>query len=54
MAIRVLLVDDHEMMLAGLRRLIGLQFGFEVVAQATTAAEGHRQARALAPDLIMA
>ncbi|RYG24287.1 response regulator transcription factor [bacterium] len=53
MVIRVLLVDDHEMMLAGLRRLIDLQPGFEVVAQASTVAAGRRHAKNFKPDLIV-
>lgn len=48
---RVLLADDHEIVRAGLRRLIEEQNDMEVVGEAATAEEAIRSVRALQPDV---
>lgn len=51
MAIRVLLVDDHEIVRRGLRDLLDGEPGIEVVAEAASAAEGLTRASATSPDV---
>ena len=50
--IRVLLVDDHAMLRAGFRAILGSQPDIEVVGEAATGAEGVELARRLQPDVI--
>ncbi|MEJ6553489.1 response regulator transcription factor [Microbacterium esteraromaticum] len=50
--IRVLLVDDHAMLRAGFRAILGSQPDIEVVGEAATGAEGVELARRLRPDVI--
>lgn len=50
--VRVLLVDDHDLVRAGFRALLDLEPGFEVVGEAENGAEAVRAAHALAPDVI--
>ena len=50
--VRVLLVDDHDLVRAGFRALLDLEPGFEVVGEAENGAEAIRAAQALAPDVI--
>jgi DNA-binding NarL/FixJ family response regulator len=50
---RVLLVDDHVMMRAGLRALIEAFDGFEVVGEAGDGRAGVRLARQLEPDVVV-
>lgn len=50
--IRVLLVDDHAMLRAGFRAILGSQPDIEVVGEAETGAEGVELARRLQPDVI--
>lgn len=50
---RVLLVDDHAVVRTGIRMLIELHGGFEVVAEAADASSAIFEARALQPDLIL-
>src|SRR6266851_9528455 len=50
---RVLLVDDHELVRAGLRTMLGGDPGISVVGDADTGSAALAQARALAPDLVL-
>jgi DNA-binding NarL/FixJ family response regulator len=49
--VRVLLADDHPVVLAGLRELIAAKDGFQVAATATNGEEALRALRELKPDL---
>lgn len=49
---RVLLVDDHEMVRAGFRIILGSQPDIEVVGEAATGVEALARAAELAPDVI--
>jgi DNA-binding NarL/FixJ family response regulator len=50
---RVLLVDDHPVVISGIRRLLASTPDFEVVGQASTAREAVDAAIAAAPDVIL-
>jgi two-component system response regulator NreC len=50
---RVLLVDDHELLRAGLRSRLENESGIEVVGEADTAERAVVLARALQPDLVL-
>jgi DNA-binding NarL/FixJ family response regulator len=50
--IRVLLVDDHAMLRAGFRTILGTQPDIEIVGEAATGADAVAQATALRPDVI--
>ena len=50
---RILLVDDHPMVLAGLRALLAPLPGLEVVATAATAAEAYVAVAAHRPDVVL-
>lgn len=52
-AVRVLLVDDHEVIRVGLRTLLGQTPGVTVVGEAGTMADGIQQAQRLKPDVIL-
>jgi len=52
-AIRILLVDDHAMLRAGLRALLEAEDGFLVVGEAATGEEGVMKAKQLAPDVVV-
>lgn len=52
-SIRVLCVDDHPVVRAGLQALIAEEDGIEVVAQAATGAEAIRLFRAHQPDIVL-
>ncbi len=51
--LRVLVVDDHEVVRQGLVALIGRRDGFEVVGEAGTVAEAIEGARRHQPDLVI-
>jgi two-component system response regulator DevR len=51
--LRLLVVDDHEVVRQGLVSLIGRRAGFEVVAQAGSVAESIEQAARYEPDLVV-
>jgi DNA-binding NarL/FixJ family response regulator len=50
---RILLVDDHEVVRVGLRVLIERQLGMEVVGEAATVREAVEQAHKLSPDVVV-
>ena len=50
---RVLLVDDHPIVISGIRRLLAFAPDFEVVGQASNAHDAVESAIAAAPDLIL-
>jgi DNA-binding NarL/FixJ family response regulator len=50
---RLLVVDDHEVVRQGLVAMIGRRPGFQVVAEASTAAESVELARRYQPDLVV-
>jgi DNA-binding NarL/FixJ family response regulator len=51
--IRVLLVDDEELVRFGLRTVLESSGGFEVVGEASNGAEGVDRARELRPDVVL-
>ncbi len=53
MKIRVLLVDDHNIVRLGLMTLINDQPGLEVVGEAGTASEAVRAVERLSPDVVL-
>jgi len=53
MGLRILLVDDHEVVRLGVRTLIERQPGMEVVGEATTVREAVSQAEQLVPDVVV-
>jgi two-component system response regulator DevR len=53
MGLRILLVDDHEVVRVGVRALIERQPGMEVVGEAGTVREAVSQARDLMPDVVV-
>ncbi len=51
--LRILLVDDHEVVRLGLRSLIERHAGLEVVAEAATESEAVRRALELRPEIVL-
>ena len=51
--IRILIADDHTLVRAGLRALIGTEPGMEVVGEAADGVEAVLRARSLRPDIIL-
>jgi two-component system response regulator DevR len=51
--LRILVVDDHEVVRQGLVSLLDRREGFQVVAQAGTVAEAIEQARRFEPDIVI-
>lgn len=49
----MLIVDDHELVRAGLRALLTGDRGIEIVAEAATGAQAIAQARLQAPDVVL-
>jgi DNA-binding NarL/FixJ family response regulator len=52
-AIRVLLVDDHQVVRRGLRTFLEVQDDIEVVGEAADGAEGVERAEELQPDVVL-
>ncbi|MFE2039245.1 response regulator [Streptomyces scopuliridis] len=52
-AIRVLLVDDHQVVRRGLRTFLEIQDDIEVVGEASDGAEGIARAEELRPDVVL-
>lgn len=53
MTIRVMVVDDHAIVRAGLRALLDREDGMELVGEATSGEEGIKLCRDLKPDVIV-
>ena len=53
MAIRVVLVDDHQMVREGLKGLLSIEHDIEVIGAALNGEDALRLARELAPDVIV-
>ena len=53
MTIRLLLVDDHQVVRSGLRMLLGGSSDVEILGEAGTAAEAIAAVAALAPDVVL-
>jgi DNA-binding NarL/FixJ family response regulator len=51
--VRMLVVDDHEVVREGLAAVLGRQPGFEVIAQASTGAEALEFVERLLPNLVV-
>ena len=51
--VRVLIVDDHEVVRVGLRTLLSRVESLQVIGEAATAAEGLEKIRALTPDVVL-
>jgi DNA-binding NarL/FixJ family response regulator len=51
--IRVLIADDHAVLRAGLKLLIGAEADMEVVGEAADGAEAVQRAHATAPDIVL-
>ncbi len=52
-SITVLFVDDHELVLAGIRSVLRLIPDIRIIGEAQTAAEGVREAQRLNPDVVL-
>ena len=52
-SIRVLLVDDHEVIRQGLCALLSAEGDMEVIGEASDGVSGIEQARALRPDVVL-
>lgn len=53
MAIKVLVVDDHDLVRTGIRRMLGDIEGIRVVGEAASGEEAIRRARELSPDVVL-
>ena len=51
--IRVLLIDDHDLVRHGLRRMLELEEDLVVVGEASNVEDGMKQVDALSPDIIL-
>lgn len=53
MPLRILLVDDHEVMRGGLRSLLESRPGWEICGEAANSADAIEKARVLRPDVVV-
>jgi DNA-binding NarL/FixJ family response regulator len=53
MTIRILIVDDHDLMREGVRTMLEQEPGFEVVGEVGDGQEAIRQVRELEPDVVL-
>ncbi len=53
MAIRIMIVDDHPVVRRGLRTLLEVQEGWEIIDEAADGLEAVEKADRLAPDVIL-
>ncbi len=53
MSIRIILVDDHNIIRTGLRSLLEKQPGFEVIAEASDGREAIERTKELVPDIVI-
>jgi len=53
LSVRVLMVDDHDVVRRGIRSVLSSESDFEVVGEAAAGLEGVRKAEELRPDLIL-
>jgi DNA-binding NarL/FixJ family response regulator len=53
MSVRILVVDDHDVVRAGVRTILATRADWEVVAEATNGKMAVEKARELRPDLIV-
>ncbi|MGD2205406.1 MAG: response regulator transcription factor, partial [Anaerolineae bacterium] len=53
MGLRILLVDDHEVVRVGLRALIERQPGMEVIGEASTVRQAVLRTREHLPDVVV-
>ena len=51
--IRVLVVDDQELVRAGLRGILRAEFGFDVVGECANGGEAIAAVKSLAPDVVL-
>src|SRR5947207_12198526 len=51
--VRILIADDHELLRAGLRRLLETRPNFAVISEAANGAKTLAKARRLKPDIIL-
>jgi two-component system response regulator DevR len=51
--VRIMLVDDHKLVVIGLRTLLGTVQGFSVVGEASSVAEAVAEARRCRPDVVI-
>ena len=51
--IRILIVDDHQLVRLGTRRLLEAEEGFEIVGEADSGETAIEQVRALSPDVVL-
>ena len=53
MAVRILLVDDHDVVRSGVRAILGAQPEWEICAEAANGREAVEQAKKLKPDVVI-